>query len=111
MTTPTLVNSTTFPTDYDGPVVRVNVFTPKEGMLDALINKQKEFFESVRGTVTGFLGIRLHPSMNGSQAISYLEFKSAKHYQAWRQSSLFAELMATIEPLIDTAEPPAYGRS
>ena len=101
-------DATDFPGDHAGPVVLVNVFTPKPGRLDDFIDAQIAEYRRLEGRVPGWRGNRLHRSLDGQTAVNYAAFESLAAYRAWRASDLFAEHFKAVESLIDRAEPGLY---
>ncbi|MCI0533925.1 MAG: antibiotic biosynthesis monooxygenase [Verrucomicrobiales bacterium] len=99
---------TDLPEEYAGPVVLVNVFTPKAGKLDEFIAVQTGEYRRLLGKVAGWRGNRLHRSLDGKTAVNYAVFESLSAYKAWRGSDLFAEHLKVIEPLVERSEPGLY---
>lgn len=99
---------TELPDDYDGPVVLVNVFTPKPGQLDAFVDAQIDEYRRLLGRVAGWRGNRLHRSLDGRTVVNYAVFESLAAYKGWRDSDLFADHLKVIAPLVERSEPGLY---
>lgn len=108
MTDSVLRDRTDLPDDYAGPVVLVNVFTPKAGKLDEFIAAQTNEYRRLLGKIAGWRGNRLHRSLDGKTAVNYAVFESLSTYRAWRGSDLFAEHLKVIRPLLERTEPGLY---
>lgn len=99
---------TELPENHAGPVVLVNIFTPKPGQLDAFIAAQTGEYRRLLGKVAGWKGNRLHRSLDGKTVVNYAVFDSLAAYKAWRESELFADHVAIIAPFIERSEPGIY---
>ena len=108
MTDSVVHDRTELPDDYAGPVVLVNVFTPKPGQLDAFVDAQVGEYRRLLGKVAGWRGNRIHRSLDGKTAVNYAVFESLAVYKGWRDSELFADHLKVIEPLVERAEPGLY---
>lgn len=94
--------------DHTGPVVLVNVFTPKPGKLDEFVAAQTAEYRRLLGQVAGWRGNRLHRSLDGKTAVNYAVFESLSAYKAWRDGDLFADHLKVIELLVEKSEPGLY---
>ena len=93
----------------EGPVMLVNLFTPKPGMADAFIEAQTAEYVRLRGQVKGHIGNRLGRAVDGSnQLVNVALFDTMENYNAWRASELFAAHLAIIAPLIEESAPGIY---
>lgn len=93
----------------EGPVMLVNLFTPKPGMTDEFVRVQSAEYVRLRGQVEGHLGNRLGKAVDGSeQLVNVALFDSLENYNKWRASALFADHMDIIRPLIEKAAPGMY---
>ncbi|WP_287131181.1 antibiotic biosynthesis monooxygenase [Candidatus Cyanaurora vandensis] len=101
-------DQTEFPDDYTGPVILVNLFTPKPGQVDEFIAVQTAEYRRLLGQVAGWQGNRLHRSLDGKTVVNYAVFESLTAYRAWRDDELFAEHLEGIQPLVAKAEPGLY---
>ena len=90
----------------EGPVMLVNVFTPKEGLEQAFIDAQTA--EYVRLEVDGWLGNRLGRSVNGGKLVNVAVFENMEKYNAWRASDEFVEHVEIIRPFVQEAAPGMY---
>lgn len=92
-----------------GPVMLVNLFTPRTGKLDEFVRTQSAEYLRLSGKVKGYLGNRLGKAVDGSnQIVNVAVFDSIENYNAWRASDLFAKHMEIIRPLIEQAAPGMY---
>lgn len=92
----------------EGPVILINLFTPKPGQLEAFISAQTGEYRRLQGKVAGWKGNRLHRSLDGKTAVNYAVFQSLDAYKAWRESALFAEHVEVIRPFVEKSEPGLY---
>lgn len=93
----------------NGPVMLVNLFTPKPGMADEFVRVQSAEYVRLRGQVEGYLGNRLGKAVDGSdQLVNVALFDTIENYNNWRASVLFVEHMDVIRPLIEKAAPGMY---
>lgn len=99
----------------DGPVILVNIFTPKDGDLDAFLSAQLAEYERQRGVASGWIGNSLCRAVDGTTAVNIAVFESLAHYRAWRGSPDFAEHLEIIRPFVEMSQPgmyfPVYGSS
>ncbi len=91
--------------EQDGPVVLVNTFTAKPGMLPCFVSVQTSEYKRLLGRVEGWRGNRLHVSLDGTSAVNYALFDSLQAYKDWRASALFVEHVAMISPYVERSEP------
>jgi heme-degrading monooxygenase HmoA len=92
-----------------GPVMLINLFTPKPGLADKFVEVQSAEYVRLSGQVEGYIGNRLGKAVDGSgQLVNVALFDSLANYNAWRASKLFADHMEIIQPLIERAAPGMY---
>jgi heme-degrading monooxygenase HmoA len=92
-----------------GPVLLVNLFTPKAGMADAFIAAQTGEYVRLKGLVKGWIGNRLGRSVDGSeQLVNVALFDNMTNYNAWRNSQLFADHLDIIRPFVEKSAPGMY---
>lgn len=93
----------------EGPVMLVNLFTPKPGQEQAFIEAQTGEYVRLRGKVEGWVGNRLGRAVDGSgQLVNVALFESMAYYNAWRESALFAEHLEIIRPYVERSAPGMY---
>lgn len=93
----------------EGPVMLVNLFTPKPGMEQAFIDAQTAEYVRLKGKVEGWRGNRLGRAVDGSgQLVNVALFDSIETYNAWRDSALFAEHLDIIRPFVEKSAPGMY---
>jgi heme-degrading monooxygenase HmoA len=93
----------------EGPVMLVNIFTPKAGMADEFIRAQTAEYVRLRGLVKGHISNRLGRAVDGSnQLVNVALFDTMENYNAWRASTLFSEHLEIIAPLIQESAPGLY---
>ena len=93
----------------EGPVMLVNLFTPKPGMEQAFINAQTAEYVRLKSKVEGWRGNRLGRAVDGSgQLVNVALFDSIEAYNAWRDSALFAEHLEIIRPFVEKSAPGMY---
>lgn len=93
----------------DGPVMLVNLFTPRPGLTETFIEVQSEEYRRLSGRVKGYIGNRLGRAVDGSeQLVNVALFASLADYNAWRASGLFADHLEIIRPLIEQSSPGMY---
>lgn len=99
----------------EGPVVLINIFTPKNGDLDAFVTAQLGEYERQRGIASGWIGNSLCRAVDGTTAVNIAVFQSLADYRAWRESPDFAEHLEIIRPFVEASRPgmyfPVYGSS
>ena len=81
-----------------------NVFTPKDGKLDELIEAQTRALQTFGTQIDGWRGGRLHRSLDGRTALMVTAFDSEEHHQRWIASEHFAAHRARIADIIENAE-------
>lgn len=92
-----------------GPVLLVNLFTPKTGKTDEFIAAQTGEYLRLRGMVKGWQGNRLGRAVDGSgQLVNIALFDSLENYNAWRNSQLFADHLEIIRPFVEKSAPGMY---
>lgn len=91
-----------------GPIVVINVFTPKSGQMDAFVATQTEGLAQLRDLIPGWRGTRLYRALDDRTAAVVSTFSSAEEYQAWMASGLFDEHRKKVAPLIERAGPQLY---
>lgn len=91
-----------------GAVVLVNVFTPKPGRTDDFIRAQTDEYIRLQGQVEGALGNRLLRALDGRRVVNVAYFANVALYDAWRESSLFADHLDRIRDLVETVDPALY---
>lgn len=91
-----------------GPVVLINVFTPRPGKLDEFVALQTAALEQFRGRIAGWRGGRLHRALDGSSAVMMSVFDAVESHQKFVDSALFAEHRDRILPLVERVEPRFY---
>jgi heme-degrading monooxygenase HmoA len=94
----------------DKPVVWINVFIVKPGKLDEFVAIQSEELRTFthNGKVSGWLGSRLHRSVDGNKATMVSVFKSIEAHKSWIQKADFSEHVSKIGHLIEDAEGEYY---
>lgn len=96
-------------TDQTGPVVVINVFTPKPGQMDAFVAAQSEALQTtLRGRIPGWRGTRMYCALDDSTAALVSTFASVEEYRAWMSSDLFDQHRKKVAPLIERAGPQLY---
>lgn len=81
-----------------------NVFTPKDGKLDELIEAQTRALQTFGAQIDGWRGGRLHRSLDGRTALMVTAFDSEEHHRRWIESEQFAEHRARILDIVESAE-------
>ena len=94
--------------DIEGVVLLVNLFTPKDEMVDDFIAAQTGEYVRLRGKVEGWIGNRLGRSVDGNQLVNIAMFDSLANYNAWRESQLFADHLDVIRPFVANSAPGMY---
>ena len=85
-------------------VVWINVITPKAGKLDDVVAFQANAQRQFAGIVDGFIGTRLHRSLDGKNLVITTIFESVEHHQRWTKSEAFLEHVGGLKPLVESAE-------
>jgi len=93
---------------HKGHVYLVNVFTPKPGQTEKFITAQTAEYRRLEGKIPGWLGNRLHRSIDGKKVVNYAEFESLGLYIKWRNSQLFKEHLDRVKDYVARAEPGMY---
>ena len=98
------------PSDGTGPVVLINVFTPRPGKLDAFVETQAAELHRLTSeqAVKGWRGSRLHRALDGKTAVMVTVFDTIGDHKRWVASPAFAEHLDRTRPLIERAEPGYY---
>ncbi len=91
-----------------GPVLLVNLFTPKPGMEADFIAAQTGEYVRLKGLVEGWIGNRLGRAVDGSGLVNIALFDSMANYNAWRASRLFADHLEIIKPFVEKSAPGMY---
>ena len=87
------------------PVVFINIFTVKPGRMDDFVALQKANLENSRGKVPGWRSSRLHRQLDGNRAIMVSTFDSIADHQRVHTTDRFAEHVAKVRQLVESAEP------
>ena len=110
-----VVEQTDISGNPEGPVVLINIFTPKNGDLNAFVTAQLAEYKRQRGVASGWVGNSLCRAVDGTTAVNVAVFSSLGKYRAWRESTDFAEHLEIIRPYVETSQPgmyfPVYGSS
>lgn len=91
-----------------GPVLLVNIFTPKEGRENEFMNAQRGEYERLKGSVPGWIGNRLGRAVDGSGFVNVAIFESLELYQQWRESEAFTAHVDVIRPYLESSAPGMY---
>jgi len=91
-----------------GPVVVINVFTPKSGQMDGFVKTQTEGLAELRDRIPGWRGTRMYRALDDRSAALVTTFASEAEYRAWMASDLFNEHRNKVAPLIERAGPQLY---
>ncbi len=98
----------TLDTDAIGPVVFINKFILKPGIIDEFVALQKVNLERSRGNVPGWRGSRLHRATDGRTAMMISTFDTIAYHKRVHHTEGFAEHTRELAPLIETVEPGYY---
>ena len=90
----------------EGPVMLVNIFTPKPGKEQAFIDAQTGEYRRLE--VDGWVGNRLGRSVDGGKLVNVAVFETIAKYNAWRASDEFAAHVDVIAPYMESAAPGMY---
>jgi len=92
------------------PAVWVNVFTAKPGKLNKLVKVQTEELRrfAKNNKVKGWLGSRLHYSVDNNKAIMISTFESIEAHKNWTEKTDFSEHLSKVEHLIENVEGDYY---
>ncbi len=101
-------NHTSAALSTQGQVMLVNLFTPKEGMLDQFITAQTGEYARLKDLVKGWVGNKLGRAVDGNQLVNVAVFDNLENYTAWRQSQLFAGHLEVIKPFVANSAPGMY---
>jgi len=91
-----------------GPVLLVNLFTPKAGMEAEFIAAQTAEYVRLKGHIVGWIGNRLGRAVDGSGLVNITLFDSLANYNAWRASQLFSDHLDIIRPFVERSAPGMY---
>lgn len=94
--------------EREGPVFLIDIFTPKEGKTEEFIRAQFKEYCHLEGKVPGWLGNRLHLSIDEKKVVNCAEFESLQKYIDWRNSETFKKHCEVIKDLIEKSEPGIY---
>jgi heme-degrading monooxygenase HmoA len=94
--------------DPTGPVVVINVFTPKPGQMDAFVRMQSEALRDLGERIPGWRGTRMYRALDDRSAAVVSTFTSEAEYHAWMASELFNQHRNKVAPLIERAGPQLY---
>lgn len=109
MITDRTVNESEAAQNVDGKVMLVNLFTPKNGQVQAFIDAQTAEYVRLRGQISGWIGNRLGRTVDETgQIVNVAVFDSIDSYNAWRNSDLFAEHVDIIRPFVENSAPGMY---
>lgn len=95
-------------TAISGPLLLVNLFTPKPSMEADFIAAQTAEYVRLKGLVEGWIGNRLGRTVDGSGLVNIALFDSMANYNAWRTSPLFANHLDIIRPFFEKSAPGMY---
>lgn len=91
-----------------GPVVVINVFTPKPGQMDNFVATQAGALTTLSNRIPGWRGTRMYRALDDRTAALISTFASVEEYRAWMASDLFAQHRDKVAPLIERAGPQLY---
>jgi heme-degrading monooxygenase HmoA len=91
-----------------GPVVVINVFTPKPDALDDFLAVQIAALPSLRAGVAGARGSRLFRAADSSKAVMVSVFDTPEDFERFTESAEFAAHRTKILPFIERADPGRY---
>jgi quinol monooxygenase YgiN len=90
------------------PIAIINVITAKEGKMDQLVQLQLEGQRKFAGAAEGWLGGRLHRSVDQNKMIFMVIFKTIDHHKKWMQNPDFQEFREKVLQLVEKIEPGYY---
>lgn len=92
--------------EHRGPVVLVNTFFPKAGMLDAFVSLQIEEARRLADDAHahGWRGNRIHRALDGTTAAIVTAFDSARDQERWAETPMFRDHLARMSPLLERIE-------
>lgn len=90
----------------DNPHTLVNIFTPKDGATDRLLDLQLQETRKMRSeaAATGWLGNDVYRAQDGKRLIIVTRFESIAAKQAWAATPSFAAHIERIDPLLKGVE-------
>jgi|SRR5882672_12223720 len=91
-----------------GPVVVINVFTPKPQALDDFLAVHIAALPGLRAAAAGARGSRLFRAEDASKAVMVSVFDSPEDFKRFSESPALAEHRRNILPLLEHAEPGRY---
>jgi heme-degrading monooxygenase HmoA len=91
-----------------GPVVVVNVFTPKPDALDDFLAVQIAALPGLRAGATGARGSRLLRADDGSKAVMVSVFDTAEDFKRFNESAPLAAHRAKMQQFLDRADAGHY---
>lgn len=89
-----------------GPVMLVNIFTPKQGRTDEFIAAQTAEYRRLE--IDGWIGNRLGRAVDGSKLVNVAIFENLQKYNVWRESDAFAAHVDRISPFVERSAPGMY---
>jgi heme-degrading monooxygenase HmoA len=94
------------PTVPSPPFVLINTFYAKAGKLDEFIELQIAEARRLRETARqmGWLGNRIHRSVDETSAVIVTAFRSREAQQEWSRSGAFSDHLVRIMPLLERVE-------
>jgi heme-degrading monooxygenase HmoA len=90
------------------PIAVLNVFTIKEGWLDAFVEVQRASLPGLGRQIPGFRGSRLYRAVDGTNAAMISVFDSPEHFKRWTASEPFAAHRDKISTMMERAAPGVY---
>jgi heme-degrading monooxygenase HmoA len=91
-----------------GPIAVLNVFTIKEGWLDAFVEVQRTALPSLGRQIPGFRGSRLYRALDGTNAAMISVFDSNEHFKSWTTSEAFTAHRDKISTMMERTAPGIY---
>jgi heme-degrading monooxygenase HmoA len=91
-----------------GPVVVINVFTPKPDALDNFLAVQIAALPGLRAGATGTRGSRLFRAEDASKAVMVSVFDTPEDFKRFSESPGLAAHRTKILPLLERAELGCY---
>ena len=91
-----------------GPLVVINVFTPKPQALDDFLALQIAALPRLRAGTAGARGSRLFRADDDSKAVMVSVFDTPEDFRQFSESPELAAHRARILPLLERAEPGRY---
>ncbi len=90
------------------PITFIDIWTAKPGSQNELAAAVLEIYESLVRHQPGFLGVRLHKSVDGSRVAAYAEWRGHDALKALHEDLAFQSAWTRLSPFVESHDSGIY---